>query len=236
MRHSDSDDFGSNTSYRTAAIFRLNNGVAFRAMGSSGFRAPSLYERYGFGGSTAFTPEESETLEIGFQKTYTSGSLVGMTVFNTKVDKLIEWDSTNFNYFQAQNTRKSKGIELEGLLSISDITSISANYTFVDAKKGSTVAAKVPEHDLAISVSTSITPKINSMLEVNHIMDYNDEVSGSLVAMPDYTVTNLAVSYDISNNLLGYVRIQDLMDSDYETVKDFNTGGRQIFAGIRATF
>ena len=54
--------------------------------------------------------------------------------------------------------------------------------------------------------------------------------------MPDYTVTNLAVSYDMSNNLLGYVRIQDLMDTDYETVKDFNTGGRQIFAGIRATF
>ena len=103
-------------------------------------------------------------------------------------------------------------------------------------KKGSTVAAKVPEHDLAISVSTSITPKINSMLEVNHIMDYNDEVSGSLVAMPDYTVTNLAVSYDMSNSLLGYVRIQDLMGTDYETIKDFNTGGRQIFAGIRATF
>jgi vitamin B12 transporter len=67
-------------------------------------------------------------------------------------------------------------------------------------------------------------------------MGYKDTVSGSLVDMPDYTVTNLAVSYDISNNLLGYVRIQDLMDTDYETVKDFNTGGRQIFAGIRATF
>jgi vitamin B12 transporter len=236
VRQTDSDDFGSNTSYRTAAIYKLNNGAILRAMGSSGFRAPSLFERYGFGGSTTFTPEESETLEIGFQKTYQSGSLVGMTVFNTKVDKLIEWDSTNFNYFQAQNTRKSKGIELEGLLSISDLTSLSANYTFVDAKKGSTVAARVPEHDLAISVSTSITPKINSNLEINHIMDYKDEVSGSLVDMPDYTVTNLAVSYDISNNLLGYVRIQDLMDTDYETVKDFNTGGRQIFAGIRATF
>ena len=82
----------------------------------------------------------------------------------------------------------------------------------------------------------NISSKINSNLEINHIMDYKDTVSGSLVDMPDYTVTNLAVSYDMSNNLLGYVRIQDLMDTDYETVKDFNTGGRQIFAGIRATF
>ena len=110
------------------------------------------------------------------------------------------------------------------------------SYAYVDAKTGTEVAARVPGHDLSISISANIFPKINSNLEINHIMDYKDTVSGSLVDMPDYTVTNLAVSYDMANNLLGYVRIQDLMDADYETVKDFNTGGRQIFAGIRATF
>ena len=55
-RQTDSDDFGSNTSYRTAAIYRLNNGVAFRTMVSSGFRAPSLYERYGAFGAGNINP------------------------------------------------------------------------------------------------------------------------------------------------------------------------------------
>ena len=237
-RQTDSDDFGSNISYRTAAIYRLNNGVAFRAMGSSGFRAPSLYERYGaFGaGNINLKPEESETQEIGVEKIYESGSSVRMTIFNTNVDNLIEYDTGTFSYTQATNSRKSQGIEFEGKWLASDTISVGGSYAFVDAKTGTEVAARVPEHDLSLSISTSHTPKINSNLEINYIMDYNDTVSGSLVEMPDYTVTNLAVSYDISNNLLGYVRIQDLMDTDYETVKDFNTGGRQIFAGISATF
>ena len=238
VRQTDSDDFGSNTSYRTAAIYRLNNGVAFRAMGSSGFRAPSLYERYGaFGaGNINLKPEESETQEIGVEKVYQSGSSVRMTIFNTKVDNLIEYDTGTFSYTQATNSRKSQGIEFEGKWLASDTISVDGSYAYVDAKTGTEVAARVPGHDLSISISANISPKINSNLEINHIMDYKDTVSGSLVDMPDYTVTNLAVSYDMSKNLIGYVRIQDLMDTDYETVKDFNTGGRQIFAGIRATF
>ena len=234
VRQTDSDDFGSNTSYRTAAIYRLNNGVAFRAMSSSGFRAPSLYERYaGFGGNKNLKPEESETQEIGIEKVYQSGSSVRMTAFNTSVDNLIEYSG---GYTQSTNSRKSQGIEFEGKWLASDTISVDGTYTYVDAKNGTKVAARVPGHDFSLSIFANITPKINSNLEINHIMDYKDTVSGSLVDMPDYTVTNLAVSYDMSNNLLGYVRIQDLMDTDYETVKDFNTGGRQIFAGIRATF
>ena len=54
--------------------------------------------------------------------------------------------------------------------------------------------------------------------------------------MPDYTVVNAVSSYAITDGLEGYFRFQNLLDSDYETIKDFNTGGRQIFAGIRATF
>ena len=234
VRQTDSDDFGSNTSYRTAAIYRLNNGVAFRAMSSSGFRAPSLYERYaGWGGNKNLKPEESETQEIGIEKIYQSGSSVRMTAFITSVDNLIEYSG---GYTQSTNSRKSQGIEFEGKWLASDTISVDGTYAYVDAKNGTEVAARVPGHDLSLSISANISPKINSNLEINHIMDYKDTVSGSLVDMPDYTVTNLAVSYDMSNNLLGYVRIQDLMDSDYQTVKDFNTGGRQIFAGIRATF
>ena len=92
---------------------------------------------------------------------------------------------------------------------------------------------KLDEDNLSFLKKLNVS---HACLANNHIMDYKDTVAGSLVDMPDYTVTNLAVSYDMLNNLTGYLRIQDLMDTDYETVKDFNTGGRQIFAGIRATF
>jgi vitamin B12 transporter len=54
--------------------------------------------------------------------------------------------------------------------------------------------------------------------------------------MPDYTVVNASAFYDINDKLQAYVRVQNLTDAQYETVTNFNTGGRQLFAGIRASF
>lgn len=238
IRQTDSDDFGSNTSYRTAAIYRLNNGIAFRAMGSSGFRAPSLYERY-YGNAVNLKPEESQTQELGIEKIYEDGSSARATVFNTKIENLIDWDSSLVtpatpwgDYGQSNSVYKSQGLEVEGKWILSDDVSLKANYTYTDATKGNADAVRVPKHDYSATVSVNISPEITTSLNANHIRDYKD-IGGD---MPNYTVVNAASSYTITDNLEGYIRFQNLLDSDYETVKDFNTGGRQTFAGIRATF
>ena len=73
IRQTESDDFGSNAS-RLAGIYNLQDKVKLRAMASTGFRAPSLYERYSSSGNTGFKPEESQTQELGLEKIYESGS------------------------------------------------------------------------------------------------------------------------------------------------------------------
>ena len=40
----------------------------------------------------------------------------------------------------------------------------------------------------------------------------------------------------IDDARLYFNKALNIQSNDYEVVKDFNTGGRQIFAGIRATF
>ena len=236
-RLTDSDDFGSNTSYRTALVYALDGGLTLRGLASSGFRAPSLYERYADTyGNMNLKPEESATQELGVEKIFEGGSNARITLFNTKVDNLIDAPAPTYNYIQTGEAYKSKGLEIEGLWKISDLISVEGNYTHTDAMQGSDVAARVPRNDYSISVAASISPQISSSLTANHIRGYKDTVSGSLVDMPNYTVVNAAANYTFTKGLEGYVRVQDLMDSDYETIKDFNTGGRQIFAGIRATF
>jgi vitamin B12 transporter len=232
-RQTNSDDFGSNSSYRAALVYNLNSGVTLRAMGSSGFRAPSLYERYSASyGNKNLKPEESETQEVGAEKVYQDGSSARFTIFNTKVDNLIGSDPNTFAYIQSGDALKSQGVELAGLWKINDAVSLNGNYTYSDAKQGTTVAVRVPKQDFSISVAANISPEITSSLTANHIRDYKD-TGGN---MPNYTVVNAASSYMITDTLEGYIRFQNLLDSDYETIKDFNTGGRQIFAGIRATF
>jgi vitamin B12 transporter len=160
---------------------------------------------------------------------------VRATLFNSQVKNLIQSDA-NFNLFQDNTTRKAKGIELSGQWVVTDRITVGGSYTYTDAKNGPDTAARVPGHDIAANVDAQITAKANASLSVNHIMDYTDLVAGSVVDMPDYTVVNLSASYDVTDTLQGYVRVQNLMDSDYETITGYNTGGRQMFAGVRASF
>lgn len=238
MRQTESDDFSSNTSYRLAGIYNLENGIRLRAMGSTGFRAPSLYERYS-GNAVNLKPEESQTQELGLEKVYEDGSSARVTVFNTKIENLIEYDTSLVtlstpwgDYGQSNSILKSQGLEVEGVWKMSDNIFLKGSYTYTDAKQGTTPAVRVPKYDYSGSVSVDVSPEITSSLSINYIVDYKDTTGD----MPDYTVVNASSKYAFNEKLEGYLRVQNLMDADYETVKDFNTGGRQIFAGIRASF
>ena len=234
-RNTKSDDFGTNTSYRVAAVYRMANDITLRGMASSGFRAPSLYERYGWGGSTDLTPEKSTSQEIGIEKTF-GNYVVGATVFQSTVDNLITYDNLNWAYVQNGGSRKTAGVELSASGKLSDMITVSGNYTYTDSKTDGDTSARVPKHKLALGVTADITDKTQLSFDAQHVAGYKDLLSTGLVDMPDYTVINAAVTHQINDKLQAYVRVENLADSKYETIKTFNTGGRQVFAGIRASF
>jgi len=241
-RGTQSDDFKTNTSYRLASVYDLSDDVILRALLSNGFRAASLFERYdpNYGGG-AFKLEESQTMELGIEKLYQSGAGVRFTLFDTQIENLIEFNKTLNGgwgaYEQKNTTRKSNGVEISGNLKLGEKTSLKGSYTYTSAKNGSITAARVPTNDLGLAFHTEFSEKIDANVQVNYINGYKDEDANQVVFdMPDYTVVNTAANFEISPTLDGYIRVQNLLNSDYETIKNFNNGGRQIFAGIRATF
>ena len=81
--------------------------------------------------------------------------LCRLTVFNTKVDNLIEWDSTTFNYIQGKHT-KIKGLNRR-FVGLSDLIFLSEAIIPFDAMQGSTVAARVPKHDIQYQLQQYLT-------------------------------------------------------------------------------
>jgi vitamin B12 transporter len=237
-RRTTSNDFGTNSSYRVSGVYNLTDTLILRATASSGFRAPSLYERFSTDyGNPDLEVEKSSTQEIGIEQTYASGSAVRLTLFKSKVDNLIDYKITDFDtydgfYDQVDGSVKSEGIELSGEYKLNDALTFAGSYTYVESKNGKTRLNRIPGHDIALSLKTKLNPRTNADVTINHIKDYYDFG----VKLPDYTVVNLSASYDVTDTLQGYVRVQNLMDADYETITDYNTGGRQMFAGVRASF
>ena len=233
LRKTESGSFGTNTSYRVAAVYKVADDLTVRAMASTGFRAPSLYERSSSGDAT-LAPEKSTSQEIGIEKRFGTNTIVSATVFQSEIDNLIDY--LNWVYTQTDDKNKTNGIELAASTKVNDIITLDFGYTHTEAKTGATKAARVPADKYTLGVTAEINEKTSVSLRAMHVAGYNDLVASTLTPMPDYTVVNASASYEINDKLQADVRVQNLTDAQYETVTDFNTGGRQVFAGIRASF
>lgn len=65
---------------------------------------------------------------------------------------------------------------------------------------------------------------------------FNPSYQRLLVDMKAYTLVNLAGTYDISENLQVFGRVENLLDKDYEEVFTFATPGRAAYGGVRVRF
>ncbi|MEA3363280.1 MAG: TonB-dependent receptor, partial [Thermodesulfobacteriota bacterium] len=54
--------------------------------------------------------------------------------------------------------------------------------------------------------------------------------------LDDYILVNLAASHQITDNLKGFVRVDNLFDEDYEEAAGYGTAGLSGYAGIKLSF
>jgi len=236
-RQTSSENYGDDTTFRIAAINRHEGELTSRLVLSSGFRAPSLYELFdSYYGNSTFTPETSLNAEIGLKKKLNKSSNVSATIFNNTVDNLIEFNNDTFIYEQNNGSTKTSGLELSSNTSINKTLTLNANYTYTTSETGDVKAVRVPKHDLVLAVESQFSEKFSSLLSLRVARDVEDTVWPSNVQMPNYEVLDISFTYDINDKSSAYLQVQNVGDENYETIKGYNTGGRQFFAGIRASF
>ena len=60
--------------------------------------------------------------------------------------------------------------------------------------------------------------------------------TGNQQPLPDFHVINFAASYEITKNFQGYVRVENILNRNYEEVRFFGTPVRSIYGGVRVQF
>lgn len=253
LRRDDHDVFGGKTSGRVALAWRPNESWVIRAVAGTGFRAPSLYELYGAYGNTGLTPETSRSFELGAEYIRDAGS-VQVTLFDTRFDNKIGFDGASMActaaigsgwpgcYAQVAGETATRGVEVKGAYQIGDALSVFGNYTYTDAFSTSagvdTRLVRVPRHDLSIGVDYQFAERWSGSASVQHVADFLDNgiYPAPVSAMPDYTVVNLSVTHDVTDTAQAYLRVENVFNEEYQTVRNYGQPGRQVFAGIRAKF
>ena len=236
-RQTSSKNYGDDTTFRIASINRHQNELTSRLVLSSGFRAPSLYELFdSFYGNSTFIPETSLNAEIGLVKKFTEATNLSVTIFNNTVDNLIEFNNDTFIYEQNNGSTKTNGLELSSNLKVSDTVTLNTDYTFTTSETGNVKAVRVPKHDLVLGIEKQFNDNFSGLASLRVARDIEDTVWPSNIQMPNYEILDISLTYDINDKSSVYLQVQNLVDEQYETIKGYNTGGRQVFAGIRASF
>jgi vitamin B12 transporter len=246
VRVDHNSSFGSFPTGRLTAAWRPSDGLTLRASAATGFRAPSLDERFGdysvccfFVGNPNLTPEESVSYEIGADQTFGNGGSVSATLFRLNIDNLIASNATFTSLENVPGKSVREGVELGATLPLNDRLTLTGAYTYTDARRpDGTRLTRVPRHELSLTAEGKVTDRVSASVSLKYAADRidNDVNTFARVSMPDYTVVNAQVTYDIDDRAQLVLRAENLFDEDYQLVNGYATAGRSVYVGLRATF
>lgn len=233
LRHDVHSDFKDSTTGRLALAYRLTDETTLKGVIGTGFRAPSLYERFGPFGNAALQPEESRSAELGIAHHADTWS-VEATAFRSEIDNLIGFGVAN--YIQTPGQTVAQGVELSGEIDLGRVALFGA-YTYTESEGPGGRSLRVPRHDLVLGAEAEISDRMTGTVSVRHVADRLD-IDGAFatVAAPDYTVADAQVTYKMENGMDLYVRVENLLDEDYQEVLTYTSPGRSIFVGLNASF
>jgi vitamin B12 transporter len=255
FRQDSTNTAGDATTYRVTGAYLLKEtGTKIRSSYATGFRAPSINELFfpNFG-NPDLKPEKSQSLDVGVdQKFFGDRAKLSVGYFWNRYRELItsSFDPvgcagiSSFG-FCAQNigSAKSQGWEVNGNLVLAEearfikLLDVSGQYTYTITRDLET-AARLPLSPVHQG-SVVLTYKPIEPLTVTTTFRYvgsRFNTTGNQQPLPDFHVINLAASYDFTSSMQGYVRVDNLLDRDYEERLFFGTPVRSVWGGIRVNF
>lgn len=235
LRYDDYSDFDGQFSGRAALAWSATDATIVRASFGTGYRAPSLYERFGPYSGPVLEPETSRSFDIGLEHQLGDSATLRATAFYIEIDDLIGYSFATSSYAQVPGTTVSKGLELSGDYAISDRLSLRGNYTYTLAENDGARLARVPRHELSLAADFDVTDRLTAGLTATHVADVLDGF-GTPTPLEDYTVVDLSARYGLTDTTDAYLKIRNLTNESYETVRGYNTSERAVYVGIQADF
>ena len=255
VRYDDNSVFGDQTTFRAALSYVVRE-TDTRLKGSwgQGFRAPTFNELFfpAFApcppfGNPALRPEESESWDAGLeQHLWDRRVRLAATYFRNDFTNLIQTallDPVNF-CFQAQNVgrARSQGVEAEASITPIDGLTVSLAYTYTDTEDLDTgqELRRFPKNRVAVTTTWEPLPGLTLSGELFVV---GSQFEGVGVPRTDgYTVVNVGGSYRLPwrwgwlRDVVLHVKVNNLLNEDYQETPGFPALGTYVVAGLRATF
>jgi vitamin B12 transporter len=259
-RNDNNDEFDDTSTYRlTTSYSPGNKSTRLHAAYGTGVKNPTFTERFGyfdgFLGNPDLQPEESKGWEAGIEQKFFDNRLeVDLTYFDETLEDEINgfvFDPATFLFTSANMDGESErsGYEIAASYQISENLYWQGTYTSLDAAEPDYVSdthleeIRRPSDSASMSINyTFADEKANLYLSASYTGDQLDNyfppypLEPERVTLDSFTLVNVSGSYQISDSLTVFARIENLLDEDYEEIYGFSSQGQGAYAGIRYNF
>ncbi len=242
IRYEDHEIFGSKVTGRIAPSYKAGNTIVKASYGS-GFLAPSLYQLFSDYGSETLKPESSTGWDVGIEHRLRENLRGGVTWFSSVFDDRIDFDMATWKYSQVAGESKTRGIESFLEWRPLEALQLAMNYTYNQTENpyGEQFVRR-PENKAGISGRYRIGRSGRLSANVQWVDERKEvtssrELNGNPVSkLPDYFLLNLAGSWNLTDKVELYGRIDNVFDTWYEEAWAYATPGRSAYAGIKVNF
>jgi vitamin B12 transporter len=252
LRRDEHRDFGGEWSLGADAAYEIGEGWRLTASYGEGFKAPTLFQLHSDFGNAALQPERSRSYDAGLEFA-DDGVLVKLTVFRRDTRDLIGFVSCfgettgicagrPFGTYDNIGRARAKGLEAEGRVEVIDTLSIGAAYTLLDAEDRTPGSAnqgndlpRRPRHALTVMTDWEAIEGLSFGADLRVVSGSFDDAA-NLVRLSSYEVLTLRASWDASEHVTLFGRVENAWDETYQTAAGYATPGRGAYVGARARF
>lgn len=231
--------------WRTGLVYLFDNGVAPYVSYSTSFQPTTGTD---FNGSP-FVPTKGEQEEVGIKYQPTGfNSFIQAALYNLTQDNVLTVDPLHTNFSTQTGQVRSRGVDLEGKLSLTDGLDVTASYSYVDnvvTKSNTGTVGKtpygVPRNQASIWANYKFQDTRLAGLRLGagvRYVGWSYGTSTQAFKLPDYALFDAAVHYDLSHlspRLAGAalsINADNIFDKTYVTICSTANG---CYYGLRRT-
>lgn len=241
--------FGNQLTYRLAPVYSFAaTGTSLKGTWGTGFNAPSLYQLFSSYGNQNLSPEESVGWDVGVEQKLSRNFKLGATYFHNDFKNQIDFVMDPVTYegrYQNLSKVQTKGWEaffvgtpIPDLTIKLDYTKLTANDLTDEAVTGPVPLRRRADYQLGLDAGYR-WGGISAQFGVKRVGPRWDVKYDSVtyeqrqVVLEPYTLANLCITYAPTRTLELQLKIENLLNADYEEAVGYATPGFGVYSGMK---
>ena len=229
LRLTDHENFGNHTTWNAEYAIELNEALTLNLGVGHAFRAPDASDRFGFGGSPDLEPELADERQLSLRYAPGGRHSFLLEVFANDIEDLIEFDFQTFtlgNISEAKIRGAQLGYEYSGenFVLRADIVKQKADNAITSER-----LLRRAEETATISYSQSLGAHRLGL----SVLASGDREDFGGVKLAGYVVANLTGQLQLGEQWQLNVRIENLLDTEYQTAANYRMQERSAFLELK---